>query len=201
MFRNCPSLSVSDCRCGCCWAAGSEGCLQHCHPSSFAALAVREIITEGSRRCQIKWFPQCWLFFPLIPTSHETCNFPTIFLYPKLSCVSRHILPIIMQLFNQILAAATLICPIFLGLAQNERVSSAEAPHRREYLYVGGEYAETPDGDTIFQNQMYVEKLSSTNKNTRKFPLVFIHGRGQSGTVRSNTSLSKEQKPQARNKS
>lgn len=91
-----------------------------------------------------------------------------------------------MHFFSQILAAATLICPVFLGQATGKAASSAEAPHRREYLYVGGEYANTPDGETIFQNQMYVEKLSPTDGSTRKFPIVFVHGRGQSGTVRSN---------------
>lgn len=88
-----------------------------------------------------------------------------------------------MQLFSHILAAATLICPVLLGLAEGQAASSTEAQHRREYLYVGGEYVDTDDGH-IFQNQMYVEKLSPTSGSSRKFPVVFLHGGGQSGTVR-----------------
>lgn len=88
-----------------------------------------------------------------------------------------------MQIFSHILAAASLVCPIFIGKAAGEPGSSLEAQHRREYFYVGGEYVETPDGH-IFENQMYVEKLSPADGSTRKFPVVFLHGGGQSGTVR-----------------
>ncbi|KAK2738235.1 hypothetical protein FQN55_000650 [Onygenales sp. PD_40] len=53
--------------------------------------------------------------------------------------------------------------------------------HTRDYFYVGGGYINTEKGH-IFQNQMYVEKLSPASGSTRKFPVVFLHGRGQSGT-------------------
>ncbi|KAK2761227.1 hypothetical protein FQN54_001749 [Arachnomyces sp. PD_36] len=84
-----------------------------------------------------------------------------------------------MQLFGQILTAATLVCPAFVGLAEGQ--SSTEAQHSREYLYVGGEYVDTTAGH-IFQNQMYVEKLSPADGSSRKYPVVFLHGGGQSGT-------------------
>lgn len=92
----------------------------------------------------------------------------------------------IMQLLAQILTAATLVCPIFTGLVEGQSAST-EAQHVREYLYVGGEYVDTPDGH-IFQNQMYVEKLSPAEGSSRKYPVVFLHGGGQSGTVSFNTS-------------
>ncbi|KAL9110077.1 MAG: hypothetical protein Q9227_005416 [Pyrenula ochraceoflavens] len=55
-------------------------------------------------------------------------------------------------------------------------------PERREYFYVGGEYAVDEKGNHLFHNQMYVEKLSPESGATQAFPLVFFHGGAQSGT-------------------
>lgn len=51
----------------------------------------------------------------------------------------------------------------------------------REYFYVGGSYVNTSAGH-LFTNQMYVEKLSP-RKTKQAYPLVFIHGQAQTGTV------------------
>lgn len=54
--------------------------------------------------------------------------------------------------------------------------------HTRSYFYVGGKYVDTPTGH-LFQDQMYVEKLSPTCGQKQAFPIIFIHGNGQTGTV------------------
>jgi hypothetical protein len=61
--------------------------------------------------------------------------------------------------------------------------SPTEASHVREYFYVGGEYLNDTGGH-VFRNQMYVEKLSPTKGRTQPYPVVFVHGGGQTGTVR-----------------
>lgn len=57
----------------------------------------------------------------------------------------------------------------------------------REYFYVGGEYVEDKNGEFFKQGQMYVEKLTPADAGERsgaqQWPVVFIHGNGQSGTV------------------
>ncbi|KAF4634792.1 hypothetical protein G7Y89_g3314 [Cudoniella acicularis] len=58
--------------------------------------------------------------------------------------------------------------------------TSGEAFVARDYFYVGGNYVEVGNGH-IFSNQMYVEKLSPF-KASQPYPLVFIHGQGQTGT-------------------
>jgi hypothetical protein len=61
--------------------------------------------------------------------------------------------------------------------------NSVEAFAAREYFYVGGSYVNTTSGH-LFANQMYVEKLIP-KKSTQRYPLVFIHGQAQTGTVSS----------------
>lgn len=56
-----------------------------------------------------------------------------------------------------------------------------EAFAARSYFYVGGNYVEQGSGH-VFSNQMYVERLVPL-KPTQTWPLVFIHGQGQTGTV------------------
>lgn len=58
----------------------------------------------------------------------------------------------------------------------------SQSSHVRSYFYAGGEYLPTPTGH-ILQNQMYVEKLSPHNGPRQPYPIVFIHGSFQSGTV------------------
>lgn len=62
------------------------------------------------------------------------------------------------------------------------RSSGGETLARREYFYVGGSYV-TTGTQHLFADQMYVEKLSP-EKSYQPYPIVFIHGQGQTGTVR-----------------
>ncbi|RMZ70742.1 alpha beta-hydrolase [Pyrenophora seminiperda CCB06] len=55
---------------------------------------------------------------------------------------------------------------------------------RRDFFYVGGEYANLTFGNSSAQfmiNQIYVEKHTPA-KQKQKHPIVFIHGSGQTGT-------------------
>ena len=60
--------------------------------------------------------------------------------------------------------------------------ASAQHPamHTREFFYVGGQYTGAP-GNEVMTGQMYVELLRP-QRVTRKYPLVFIHGLGQTAT-------------------
>ncbi|KAG8629957.1 hypothetical protein KVT40_001576 [Elsinoe batatas] len=60
-----------------------------------------------------------------------------------------------------------------------------EVPTIRTFSYVGGEYADdgTGTGESIFRNQLYVEKLEPFNHtNPQPAPIVLIHGQAQTGT-------------------
>ena len=57
------------------------------------------------------------------------------------------------------------------------------APYRRTYFYVGGHYEKNDQGEHIFKDQMYVEHLTPVEGSSKPYPLVFIHGQGQTGTV------------------
>jgi len=70
-------------------------------------------------------------------------------------------------------------------------VSSSPAPNRtaetfyqRDIFYAGGEYefSSTSKG-TILVNQLYVEHLTPVGGKKQKYPIVFVHGGGVSGTV------------------
>lgn len=65
---------------------------------------------------------------------------------------------------------------------------SKEAHHVREYFYVGGNYVTTSSG-SLFQNQMYVEKLTPP-RVSQQYPIVFLHGGAQTGTVSYSSSNS-----------
>jgi hypothetical protein len=80
--------------------------------------------------------------------------------------------------FVRLFAAASLASTLS---ANPTAAGSREAQHVREYFYVGGSYVTTSSG-SLFQNQMYVEKLTPP-KVTQKYPIVFLHGGGQTGTV------------------
>jgi pimeloyl-ACP methyl ester carboxylesterase len=54
------------------------------------------------------------------------------------------------------------------------------APSTRDYFYVGGKYAGKP-GNEVMAGQMYVEELRPPAVS-RKYPLVFFHGAGQTAT-------------------
>lgn len=61
----------------------------------------------------------------------------------------------------------------------------AESPYHRSYFYVGGEYVDagSGDGERIFTGQMYVEHLMPIDGIKHPWPIVFIQGGGQTGTV------------------
>ena len=62
---------------------------------------------------------------------------------------------------------------------------SAESPLHRSYFYVGGQYVDDDkgDGQHILTGQMYVEQLLPVDGVKHPWPLVFIQGAGQTGTV------------------
>lgn len=61
--------------------------------------------------------------------------------------------------------------------------SSNQAPCRRSCFYVGGEYVSNGEVNH-FADQMYVEQLDPVDGPTKPYPLILIHGLGQTGTVR-----------------
>ena len=64
--------------------------------------------------------------------------------------------------------------------------SSAEALHRRNIFYVGGEYVfNETQGGTILINDQYVEELTPAGGVEHPYPIVFFHGGGVSGAVSS----------------
>lgn len=81
---------------------------------------------------------------------------------------------------------STVICATFGSCTYNYTDSPdlyEEAPHIRNYFYVGGEYVADGSGGHVFQNQMYVERLTPLGGPQYQTPLVFIPGAGQTGTV------------------
>jgi hypothetical protein len=64
---------------------------------------------------------------------------------------------------------------------KESRGISGEVAAVREYFYVGGSYVNTSSGH-LFSNQMYVERLTPL-RPCQPYPLVFIHGQAQTGTV------------------
>jgi hypothetical protein len=61
-----------------------------------------------------------------------------------------------------------------------------EAAAIRNYFYVGGGYVGNATTGHLFANQMYVEKLVPSGGASKPYPIVFIHGQAQTGTVGSN---------------
>jgi hypothetical protein len=61
---------------------------------------------------------------------------------------------------------------------------TAEAFYQRNIFYAGGEYefSSTSKG-TILVNQLYVEQITPMGGKKQKYPIVFVHGGGVSGTV------------------
>ncbi|KAG6000178.1 hypothetical protein E4U21_005758, partial [Claviceps maximensis] len=60
--------------------------------------------------------------------------------------------------------------------------TEAETPAVRTFFYVGGGYADDGNGEHIFREQMYVERLRPVDGIKHERPLVMIHGQGQTGT-------------------
>jgi len=61
----------------------------------------------------------------------------------------------------------------------------AESAYLRSYFYVGGQYVDDGKGtgERVFIGQMYVEQLKPISAAKQPWPVVFIHGAGQTGTV------------------
>ena len=98
-----------------------------------------------------------------------------------------------------LLVAASVLLNLFLLCRPSRRAQASKpkrrssvvgcnrdkALHTREYFYVGGAYV--PDGSsTIHHGQMYVEHLTPAHV-TRRIPVLFIHGKGMTGTNWLNT--------------
>src|SRR5262245_3297939 len=59
-------------------------------------------------------------------------------------------------------------------------VAAQQTPARREFFFVGGQYSGPPNNQ-VMTGQMYVEVLRPA-RVTRRYPLVFFHGAGQTST-------------------
>ena len=70
-------------------------------------------------------------------------------------------------------------------------MEAPESASHRSYFYVGGVYMNDEDypGERVMQGQMYVEQLTPPGGSRHPFPLVFIHGGGQTASVRFSSGL------------
>ncbi|KAL9632279.1 MAG: hypothetical protein Q9204_003858 [Flavoplaca sp. TL-2023a] len=88
-----------------------------------------------------------------------------------------------MKLHHYLLAALT-------SPAASIAAEASEALARRTYFYIGGQYKDVPQPNngtaTVFVGQMYVEKLQPP-RPSRRLPLIFIPGAGQTSTNFLNT--------------
>ena len=93
-----------------------------------------------------------------------------------------------------ILAFLVTICLVSATSLVNPALRQVDIDHTlndiavvREYFYVGGHYSDdgSGTGEHIFKEQMYIEKLTADSCGKKKpYSIVFIHGQGQTGTVR-----------------
>lgn len=60
---------------------------------------------------------------------------------------------------------------------------TSEAYAAREYFYVGGEYKVDDENRHYFVGQIYVEHLTPACGVSQPYPIVFMHGGAQTGTV------------------
>ncbi|OBT82843.1 hypothetical protein VE02_08451 [Pseudogymnoascus sp. 03VT05] len=81
---------------------------------------------------------------------------------------------------EKILSVLFALC-ILLEIAKAASEPS-DIPHTRHFFHVGGDYVSDGNGGHYFANQSYVEKLTPASSTTKPYPLVFIHGIGQTGT-------------------
>ncbi|KAG6375082.1 Alpha/Beta hydrolase protein [Boletus reticuloceps] len=98
------------------------------------------------------------------------------------------------HILNPLIIASVLLNLLFLCRSRRApRVSHSKprssvgekALHTRDYFYVGGSYV--PHGSSVVHHgQMYVEHLTPA-RVTRRFPVLFIHGNGMTGTSWLNT--------------
>ena len=93
-------------------------------------------------------------------------------------------------LLTSIRSTSPSIFPLYISPLPLRKMSAIEAPHTREYFYVGGQYEKQSDGEHIMVNQMYVEKLQPAGGSEKPYPIIFIHGQLQNGSVGSPSSTS-----------
>lgn len=76
--------------------------------------------------------------------------------------------------------------------AKGEKSGLGESPSTRSYFYVGGRYVDDGkgEGQHILNGQIYVEQLLPVGGVNHPWPLVFLHGGGQTGTVSLYLNLS-----------
>ncbi|KFY46308.1 hypothetical protein V495_02562 [Pseudogymnoascus sp. VKM F-4514 (FW-929)] len=84
-------------------------------------------------------------------------------------------------MFTQRISLLFYSLAIVLGIAKAASEPS-DTPHTRQFFHIGGDYVSSGDGGHYFANQSYVEKLTPASGATKPYPLVFIHGIGQTGT-------------------
>jgi hypothetical protein len=89
-----------------------------------------------------------------------------------------------MVVVSLLVGLALILSPVLAGALpiKESRGTSGEVAAVRKYFYVGGSYVNTSSGH-LFSNQMYVEKLAPLEP-CQPYPLIFIHGQAQTGTVR-----------------
>ena len=81
----------------------------------------------------------------------------------------------------QSLFIALLFTPLCIS---SSSTGATEAFYQRNIFYAGGEYVFTPStNSTGLINQIYVEQLTPLGGKKRRYPVVFFHGGGASGTV------------------
>ena len=77
--------------------------------------------------------------------------------------------------------AALISLPLTVSISYS---NTSETYYQRNVFYAGGEYTFAPSiNDTILVNQIYVEQLIPLGGRKYKYPIVFFHGYGVSGTV------------------
>ncbi|KAL0949797.1 hypothetical protein HGRIS_009834 [Hohenbuehelia grisea] len=74
---------------------------------------------------------------------------------------------------------------VLSAAAPHRRSAVVGTFHRRSYFYVGGAYSQLDDFTTA-TGQIFVERLTP-EKVTQPLPVMFIHGRGMTGTNFMNT--------------
>lgn len=86
-----------------------------------------------------------------------------------------------MLIWSIVLVVLIGAAPIWSSPAQGR---TSEALHRRNVFWVGGQYFyNATRGGTILVNQTYVEQLTPVAGVKQPYPLVFLHGGGDSGAV------------------
>lgn len=72
-----------------------------------------------------------------------------------------------------------------LPTGQTHHNPTGGTPYHCTYFYVGGQYVDNEQGKDqhVLTGQMYVEQLTPVGGPKHDFPVVFIPGAGQTGTV------------------